>query len=536
MNDDKSRDPGKEGFSSGGAFPSGKPVNRGTRRAPATIDARADDVTPKAEASAPVEPKTASQAAPVEPDPVPQSGARDISADTPSGEATPAAAEAAVAQASEQAAATERELPETPAVEPEPSRPLEGPPANTLPAGGGNGFFKLAAASVVGAAVALGAAAGLQKLNAPAEPDTQPIAALESRLSAAEAKLGAAETKIGAAEAKLGQAPTAAAVGALEKRIAAAEALAKEASAKAAAAAPQPALQSASAVDPAALARLEQRLTALEKAPAASPAPGARPAAPAVPPDLDKRLAALETALAAQKSTERATESRIEAIAATPPVDIKPLEARVAAVEQRLQPLQAGIASNLDALKSNSARAETDAARANAAALAVAAQALAQAIDRGAPLRPQIDSLTRLGVGKDKTAPLEPFAAKGAVSLHDLSRQFSALERRLLEADSKPAADAGLMDRLSLATQKLLRARPAGDTDGTTLPDLVARIQAGLNGGNLPRAIAAWELLPQPAKAISADWAAAAKARQAADAAAQAILADALAGVSRSKT
>ncbi|MDF2118101.1 mitofilin family membrane protein [Roseiarcaceae bacterium H3SJ34-1] len=504
MNDDKPRDPG-ENSSSGGPFPSARPVNRGTRREPATIDARAqevtpEDVTPKPEPATPVEPEPAQQE-------------------------NPAAAEAAVAQAAEEASAGES----PPKEDPEPSRTLEGPPANSLPPGGGSGFFRLAAASVVGAAVALGAAAGLQKLNAPAEPDAQPMAALESRISAAEAKLGAAQ-------ARLAETPTAASISALEKRVAAAEALAKTASA------PQPALQSTPGVDTAALARLEQRLTALEKAPAANSAPVAvpRPAGPpataAVPPDLDKRLAALETALTAQKSTERATESRIEAIAATPPVDIKPLEARVAAVEQRLQPLQATVASTSDALKTTSARAETDAARANAAALAVAAQALAQAIDRGAPLQPQIDSLTRLGVARDKTAALEPFAAKGAVSLHDLSRQFTALERRLLETDSKPAADTGLMDRLSQATQKLLRARPAGDSTGTTPPDLVARIQAALNGGNLPRAIAAWELLPPAAKDISADWVAAARQRQAADAAAQAILADALAGVSRSKT
>lgn len=508
MNDDKPRDPGKESFSSG-PFPSGRPVNRGTRREPATIDARADDVTPE-------------PSPPVGTDPAPQDNPQEPAPQQPAPQESPAAAEAAVAQAAEQASANTTEIPETPAADPEPSRTLEGPPANTLPAGDGSGFFRLATASLVGAAVALGAAAALQKLNAPAEPDTQPIAALESR--------------IGAAEAKLGQTPTAASVSALEKRIAAAEALAREAAAKAAAGASQPAPRPAPAIDPAALAKLEQRLTALEKAPAASAAPRpAGPATAAVPPDLDKRLAALETSLAAQKSTERATESRIEAIAATPPVDIKPLEARVAAVEQRLQPLQAGIASNLDALKSSSARAESDAARANAAALAVAAQALAQAIDRGAPLQPQIDALTRLGVAKDKTAPLDPFAAKGAVSLHDLSRQFTALERRLLDTQTPPA-DAGWTDRLSQAAQKLLRARPAGDSNGTTPPDLVARIQAALTGGNLPRAIAAWELLPPAAKDISADWAAAAKARQAADAAAQAILADALAAVSRSKT
>jgi len=498
MNDDNVRGP----------FPSARPANRGARREPATIDAKADDVTPKAE-----------PATPVAPDPAPQE--------------TPADVEAAVAQTAEQATANESEIPASAHVDPEPPHTLEGPPANTLPPGGGSGFFRLAAASVVGAAVALGAAAGIQKMNAPAEPDTQPLTALESRLSAA-------ETKLNAAQARLNETPTSASLGALEKRIAAAEAATRDAVAKSAASAPQ----SAPSVDPAAIARLEQRLTALEKTPAATsapvsaPRPASQPATAAVPPDLDKRLAALEAALTAQKSTERATETRIEAIAATPPVDIKPLEARVAAVEQRLQPLQAlqaTVASTSDALRNTSARAETDAARANAAALAVAAQALTQAIDRGAPLQPQIDSLARLGVSRDKTAALEPFAAKGAVSLHDLSRQFTALERRLIDTQ-QPAADTGLMDRLSQATQKLLRARPAGDSNGTTTPDLVARIQASLGSANLPRAIAAWELLPPSAKDISADWVAAARQRQAADAAAQAILADALAGVSRSKT
>ncbi|MDH7798425.1 MULTISPECIES: hypothetical protein [unclassified Beijerinckia] len=421
---------------------------RTARREPATIDVRAEDVTPAVSEPVAETPETMA-GAPVDsvPDPAP---------------------------------------------EPPPATP------HTAPVSSNSSFVPQAVAGLVGAVIALVGAAGWQQFNASSPTADPAVAALDKRIATVETRLTAAAT--------------AAAVASLEKRIAAAEVL--------------------TTPTPVNLAPIEQRLAALEKP---------RPAAPAVgvmsslPPDLDKRLATLEAATAAPKASDRAMESRIEATPTPPPapsVDIKPLEARIAAVEQRLQPLQSSIAGSSEAAKAATAKLDEEAARSRATAQAIAAQSLQQALERGAPLKGEIDTLTRLGVAPDRLAPLAAFAASGAPSAKTLASSFATLADKLAEPE-KPAANAGVMDRLSLAAQRLVRVRPAGEPTGTSPNDLVARIETALAAGNIAGAMSAWELFPASAKTASADWAAQAKARLAADTAARALVADALAALGR---
>ena len=438
------------------ASPASERASRSSRREPATIDARAEDMTPPAQE-------------PVQ-EPIQEPISEPVT-ETPT-DTTATSADSA------------------------PHMPSP-PPASTS-------YVPAAVAGLIGAVVALIGAAGWQQFTATPPSANPAVAALEKRVATVETRLAAA--------------PSTDALATLDKRIAAAEAQIKTATATPAAPAPLN------------LAPLEQRLAALEKPQPATPMP-----TDGLSTDVVKRLAALEAAAAAPKASERATESRIEptpAAPAAPPVDIKPLEARIAAVEQRLQPLQSSITGSSEAAKAATAKVDEEAARSRATAQAIAAQSLQQALERGAPLKSEIDTLSRLGVAPDRLAALNAFAASGAPSAKALASAFIALEDKLIALE-KPAADAGLMDRLSQAAQRLVRVRPAGDNTGSTPTDLVARIEAALTAGNIAGAMTAWDLLPASAKAVSADWATHAKARLAADTAARALVADALAALGR---
>ncbi|HEV2570824.1 MAG TPA: hypothetical protein VGU72_03735 [Beijerinckiaceae bacterium] len=442
------------------ASPASERASRSSRREPATIDARAEDMTPPAQ-----EPVQEAAQEPI------QKPISEPATETPT-DTTATSADSA------------------------PHMPSP-PPASTS-------YVPAAVAGLVGAVVTLIGAAGWQQFTATPPSANPAVAALEKRVATVETRLAAA--------------PSTDALATLDKRIAAAEAQIKTATATPAAPAPLN------------LTPLEQRLAALEKPQPAAPMP-----TDGLSTDVVKRLAALEAAAAAPKASERATESRIEptpAPPAAPPIDIKPLEARIAAVEQRLQPLQSSITGSSEAAKAAAVKVDEEAARSRATAQAIAAQSLQQSLERGAPLKSEIDTLSRLGVAPDRLAALNAFAASGAPSAKGLASAFIALEDKLIALE-KPAADAGLMDRLSQAAQRLVRVRRAGDNTGSTPTDLVARIEAALTAGNISGAMTAWDLLPAAAKAASADWATQAKARLAADAAARALVADALAALGR---
>lgn len=421
-------------------------TGRSSRREPATIDARAEDLTPPAETPA-----------------------SETVAETPADTAAPThEPQAQEAQGQEfQRQESQREEPKA---------------ANSS-------FVPSAIAGLVGAVVALAGAAGWQQFNASPPASDPAIAALDKRVATVETRIAAV--------------PTSANLAALSNAVSGS------------------------------LTPIEQRIAALEKARSSAPVATAGPAS--APPDLEKRLAALEAAAAPKTGERAATESRIEptpAAPATPPVDLKPLEARIAAVEQRLQPLQSSVAGSSEAAKAATAKVDEEAVRTRATAQAIAAQSLQQALERGAPLKSEIDALSRLGVASDRLAPLNAFANIGAPSAKTLATSFATLESKLTEPD-KPAADTGLVDRLSQAAQRLVRVRPAGEATGSSPEELVARIETALAAGNVAAAVTAWDLFPASAKAASADWAAQAKARLAADTAVRALVADALAALGR---
>ncbi len=218
--------------------------------------------------------------------------------------------------------------------------------------------------------------------------------------------------------------------------------------------------------------------------------------------------------------------------------ELGPIEAKIGAFEQKIKALEAALATpKVDAR----AQQDREVAEQNARALAAAhskglvAASLVQLISRGEPFAIEVAALENLGVDPAKLAPLQAGAKTGVASVADLADQFAAVAPSL-EAPEPAKQDLGLLDRLAHDAQNLVRIRRAGDPNATDIPGRVAAIENALAHSDVAKAYAVWSQLPSDAKAKSAQWGAAAKARLDALAAAGAIEADAVTALGKPKS
>ena len=338
------------------------------------------------------------------------------------------------------------------------------------------------------------------------------------------------------------------------------------------------ALRARPAVSPAAsaapspdqLAAFEQRLTALERRPVATPAPaptapmgdlvkrvegleqGLRQAtaarapadasAPAsVPAEtqaLVARLAAVETAASAAEETANTAlqaANRAAERPAAPPVDLRPLETRLQGLDQRLAAAEAEARAMKSEVLAREAPVVALVRRSEATSLAVVAQSIGQALDQGAPFEAALAVAAGLGADASKMAPLQAVAKTGAPTTRAIALLWAAEGRAAFEATQEPDADQGWLDRLKAGAARVVRVRPAGEAPGDDPAGLVGRIDAAMGRGAIGEAFAAWNRLPEPAKAASRGFAEAARKRVAAEEAVKALTSGAVADIARSK-
>ena len=225
--------------------------------------------------------------------------------------------------------------------------------------------------------------------------------------------------------------------------------------------------------------------------------------------------AAGESARAALQTANRAAEASARPL--PPPVDLQPLDKRLAALEGREAPLAAM------------------ARRTEAAGLAIVAQSIAQALDQGAPFESALAAAASLGADAGKLATLQTFAKSGAPTARSLARLWTDESRAALDAALPPQGDQGWLDRLKAGASRVVRVRPVGETSGEDPAALGARIDAALARGALAEALAAWTKLPEPARAASRIFGETARQSIAAGEAAQALASSAVADLARSK-
>ncbi|EHK76223.1 hypothetical protein SM0020_19532 [Sinorhizobium meliloti CCNWSX0020] len=245
-----------------------------------------------------------------------------------------------------------------------------------------------------------------------------------------------------------------------------------------------------------------------------------------------------------QPGTEQNLASEIEAIKAelqaqapAAPVDVSPLENRLAALEQaarepgaaaagapEIKALEAEVANltnEVAALKTElaEARQAADAARAELAgridqaeqklnepandiemAKAVAVTALKTAIDRGGPFLAELDALRSIAPEDPAVKELADVAATGVTTRTELKESFRPAADAMLDALHRPDPNQGIFDRLVSSAMSGIRVRPVGSVEGDTPEAVIARIEDKLDNGDLKGASLEWDSLPEAAK------------------------------------
>ena len=187
---------------------------------------------------------------------------------------------------------------------------------------------------------------------------------------------------------------------------------------------------------------------------------------------------------------------------------IAALEAKIAENAASSQAL-AALQSKLDAL---SQKVETDTGQPDIGPV-IAANALKAAIDRGGAFAAELETYASVAPQSPEAEALQPFAEKGVPTLLDLQARFDDVSSQIMSSANKLPPDAGIVDRLTASAKNLIEVRPVGMVEETGVDAITARIEAQLQAGKLPEALAEWESLPSEAKDVSASFAADLKAR-----------------------
>jgi len=281
--------------------------------------------------------------------------------------------------------------------------------------------------------------------------------------------------------------------------------------------------------DPKALDAVAGRVAKLEAA-------GGTPQLGASDPALAARVTALETELKAlaeavgvlgrrgDEALAAAREARVRADAGA--AELSELAQKPPAVVER---------SEIEALANRVAaveRSEKAAERADRAVrLALAATALNATVERGDAFAAELAAAKALGADPKLLAALEPFARSGVPAAATLAREFSALAPALQAAGAPPPE--GVLGRLQLNAEKLVRIRRVDEAPGSDAAAVVARSEAKASRGDLAGAVAELAQLAPNARAPAEAWIKSAQARTAAIDASRRLASDALSGLSK---
>jgi hypothetical protein len=288
------------------------------------------------------------------------------------------------------------------------------------------------------------------------------------------------------------------------------------------------------AADPKALDAVAGRVAKLEAA-------GVAPPQGAVDPALAAHIAALETEVKALAETVGALGRRNEeALAAAREARVR-ADAGAAEISELTQKPPASVdRGDFEALANRVAAAERSEKAAESAAksadravrLALAATALNAAVERGDAFAAELAAVKALGADPKLVAALEPFARSGVPTSAALARQFSELASALQQAAEPPPRE-GVLGRLQLNAEKLVRIRRVDEAAGTDAAAIVARGEAKAARGDLAGAASEVGELPPNARAPAEAWIKSVQARTAAIDASRRLAADALAGLSK---
>jgi uroporphyrinogen-III synthase len=208
-----------------------------------------------------------------------------------------------------------------------------------------------------------------------------------------------------------------------------------------------------------------------------------------------------------------------------PPVDLKPLEDRLAALEQRVArippPQPASPPVDLKPIEDRLAALEARRVDLTRAELLVAVGQLREVVNRGAAYAAALETVAALAKAEPEVqsalGALTPNARVGIPTAAQLVQRFDREAAEIVRADLAPEG-AHWTDRLLARLSSLVSVRRTGaDVEGNTPSAIVARAEAKVKSGDLAGAVAELDKLAgKPAEAAQ-PWLVAAKARLAVD-------------------
>lgn len=202
-------------------------------------------------------------------------------------------------------------------------------------------------------------------------------------------------------------------------------------------------------------------------------------------------------------------------------------EAEIAALNERIASLDAAVKSAVEAataedgkiaaleqsVSSLASKVEAQASQPKIA-LAIAASALKAAVDRGGPFSAELETFAAISPNAPELATLRVYAEKGVATRADIVAETDAAANAMIAAGKPVNPDAGIVERLVSSAESLIKVRPIGAVEGPGVPETVARMEMAIKQGDVARALAEYETLPDPVKAAGADFAGKLKARQ----------------------
>ncbi len=214
--------------------------------------------------------------------------------------------------------------------------------------------------------------------------------------------------------------------------------------------------------------------------------------------------------------------------------DLAPLNDKLAALDGQIKGVadaaderQARLGALEQSVSSLSAKVEAQAAQPKIA-LSIAAAALKAALDRGGPFASELETFAAVAPDAPQLAVLRPYAEKGVPTRAAIAAGVAAAASAMIDAGTPVDENAGFFQSLMTSAEKLVKVRPVGAVSGPGVPETVARLEAAVEEGDYARAIAEYDSLPDTAKAAGADFSGQLKARLDAEAAIDALVADAM--------
>ncbi|MGH7024950.1 MAG: COG4223 family protein [Caulobacteraceae bacterium] len=180
------------------------------------------------------------------------------------------------------------------------------------------------------------------------------------------------------------------------------------------------------------------------------------------------------------------------AAAAPPPAAPTP-------IAQDLQPNAPDLMTRVQRLEVGQTRME------NAAAGALAAASLSAAAAKPAPFPADLAAAARLLPTSPDILALAPLAQEGAPTRAALAADLDDLGAQIATAARAPGRNASFMDRALYAFSRVVTVRRI-DANATGVDAVLARAERAADDGNLERAVALLDTLPDPTKAVLAPW------------------------------